>query len=64
MREISRKEADEQARTYAREMIGFLNASNSESSSSNHPRTEPAKLEGEFQRLYMLHMAQNFVIIP
>lgn len=64
MREISRKEAAEQARTYAREMVGFLNTSNAESRSSTQPRIEPTKLEREFEQLYLRHIAEHFIVLP
>jgi hypothetical protein len=65
MRELSKKEAEEQARTYAREMVEFLNASNSESRKSNGgPRTEPVKLENHFAFLYMRHLREHFIVLP
>lgn len=58
------KNAEEQARNYAREMTSFLQESNRELRSSHQPRTKPENLEGMFHQLYMRHLREHFLIVP
>jgi hypothetical protein len=52
MRHISRQELERQARTYAEQMVAFLEEQNATSASRRRPLIEPRDRRAAFEQLY------------
>jgi hypothetical protein len=60
---MRRKEAEEQAQEYARNMIASLNKNNEELR-DHQARINPAALEITFRALYMRHIQEHYLLVP